>query len=231
MKTISENHSEYICDISAPCFQALAPEEMEVIQTSKTQVQFRRGDNLAKQDTFASYILFVAKGLAVQYIEGDGNKNFNLKIIQPGEFVGLSSVFSDKTFNYSAAALSDCQALLVEKSAIANIIERNGNFGIRLMQRYTEQRMNLFDTLRKVLYKQMLGKIAEALLYINTFKKAFPDIFTLLSRKQLADFAGITTESLVKALKLMEKEEIISLEGKDIELKKIDYLEDISIRG
>ncbi len=231
MKTILEKDAEYICDISAPCFQALPPEEMELVRSSKTQVQYRRGDNLTKQGAFASYVLFVARGLAVQYIEDNSDKSFNLKIIQPGEFVGLSSVFSNNTFNYSSVAINDCQVLLVEKEGLLDIIGQNGAFGISLIRRYTQQRMNLFDAFRNVLYKQMMGRIAETLLYIDGFRMEYNEIFTLLSRRNLADFAGISTESMVKTLKSLEKEKVIKLDGKNIELVNKPYLEELSRKG
>jgi hypothetical protein len=83
MKPILETDQEFICDIQAPCFQILSPEEVELVRTSKTQVLFRKGDNLTKQGAFASYVLFVISGLAKQYIEGDSSKNFNLHIVKP----------------------------------------------------------------------------------------------------------------------------------------------------
>ncbi|MCW3806584.1 Crp/Fnr family transcriptional regulator [Plebeiibacterium marinum] len=231
MKTLSENDSEYICEIKAPCFQALNPEEADLIRSSRTQVLFRKGDNLIKQGTFASYVLFVVKGLAIQYVEGDNNKSFNLRIIQPGEFVGLSSVFSANTFSYSSVAICDCQVMLVEKTAISKVINQNGSFGLSLIRRYTEQNNNLFETLRVVLYKQMMGRIAETLLYIDEIKKEYVEVFTLLSRKNLADFAGITTESAVKMLKMLDKEGVIKLEGKDVELLNKPYLLELSKKG
>ena len=101
MKTILETDRDFICDIQAPCFQNLLSEEAELVRASKTQVLFRKGDSLTKQGAFASYILFIINGLAKQYIEGDGIKNYNLHIIRPGEFVGLSAVFSENTVNYT----------------------------------------------------------------------------------------------------------------------------------
>lgn len=229
--TIKEGDQDYFCDINAPCFQALSPEEMELIQSSKAQVKFRKGDNLTKQGALASYVLFMAKGLAIQYVEGDNNKSFNLRIIKAGEFLGLSSIFSTNTFNYSSVAINDCHLILVEKAAILQVIGHNGNFGLSLVRRYTEQNNNIIETLRSVLYKQMMGRIAETLLYIEKFTKEFPEVFTLLSRKQLADFAGITNESVVKMLKALEKDSIIKLEGKDIKLININYLENLSKKG
>ncbi len=88
MKTIQEHDKEYICDIHAPCFQMLNPEELDLVRASKTQVLFRKGDTLTKQGAFTSYILFMINGLAAQYIEGANSKSFNLRIIQPGELLG-----------------------------------------------------------------------------------------------------------------------------------------------
>lgn len=231
MKPILETDSDFICDVQAPCFQTLTTDEVELVRASKTQVLFRKGDNLTKQGTFASYVLFVMKGLAKQYIEGDNAKSFNLRIIQPGEFVGLSSVFAKNTFNYSSVALTDCQVFLVEKEAIAQIIRQNGTFGLGIIRRYCEQNSNLFDTLRTVMYKQMNGRIADTLLYIDGLKAGNPEIFQLLSRKEIADFAGISTESAVKLLKSFEKDGLIELNEKDVTILDSVNLSEISKRG
>jgi CRP-like cAMP-binding protein len=231
MKTILETDSDYICDITAPCFQMLLPEEAEVVRASKTQILFRKDDNLTKQGAFASYILFMIDGYAKQYIEGDGIKNYNLRIIKPGEFIGLSTVFSGNTFNYSSVALTDCHVFLVEKEAIGNIVKVNGKFGFNIIKRYCEQNTNLLNTVRNLMYKQMNGRMADALLYIDSLKSEKKEIFQLLSRKDLADFAGISTESTVKLLKQFEKEGLINLQEKDINIIKYDTLQGISHNG
>jgi CRP/FNR family transcriptional regulator len=231
MKTILETDRDFICDIKAPCFQMLSTEEVEVVRASKTQVLFRKDDNLTKQGAFASYVLFIIDGFAKQYLEGDGVKNYNLRIIKPGEFVGLSAVFSENTFNYSSVALTDCQVFLVEKDAIAKVVKQNGKFGFNIIKRYCEQNTNLINTVRNLMYKQMNGRIADALLYIDSLKKEKAEIFQLLSRKDIADFAGISTESAVKLLKKFEKDGLIGLKEKDLKILKYDALLEISRLG
>ena len=231
MKTILESDNDFICDIQAPCFQMLSPEEVTLVRASKTQVLFRKGDNLTKQGAFASYVLFIISGIARQYIEGDSNRSYNLRIITPGEFVGLSAVFTKNTFNYSSIAMTNCQVFLVEKDAIAKVVKQNGMFGFTMIKRYCEQNANLFDTLRTVMYKQMNGRIAETLLYIDGFKNENQNIFQLLSRKDIADFAGISTESAVKLLKSFEKDGLIELNEKDIQVVNHNGLLEISKKG
>jgi CRP/FNR family transcriptional regulator len=202
-----------------------------LVRASKTQVLFRKGDNLTKQGAFASYVLFLINGLAKQYIEGDGTKNYNLRIVKPGEFLGLSAVFTKNTFNYSSIALTDCQVFLVEKDAIAKVVRQNGMFGFNIIKRYCEQNANLFDNLRVVLYKQMNGRLADTLLYIDGLKADNAEVFQLLSRKDIADFAGISTESAVKLLKVFEKDGLIKLDEKNINILNREELIEISKRG
>jgi CRP-like cAMP-binding protein len=231
MKTIIETDREFICDINAPCFQMLSQEEAEVVRSSKTQVLFRKDDNLTKQGAFASYALFIINGYAKQYLEGDSTRNFNLRIIRPGEFVGLSTVFSENTFNYSSIAITDCQVFLIEKEAIARIIKQNGKFGFSIIKRYCEQNTDLLNTVRNLMYKQMNGRLADTLLYVDSLKGEKAEIFQLLSRKDIADFSGISTESAVKLLKSFEKDGLIKLHEKDINILNRDALIEISRRG
>ena len=231
MKTILETDSDFFCDIQAPCFQMLLPEEAELVRASKTQVLFRKDDNLTKQGAFASYVLFMIDGLAKQYLEGDGIKNYNLRIIRQGEFIGLSAVFSENTFNYSSVALTDCHVFLVEKEAISKVIKQNGMFGFNIIKRYCEQNTNLINTVRTLMYKQMNGRMADTLLYIDNIKSEKPEIFQLLSRKDIADFAGISTESAVKLLKSFEKDGLIKLHEKDIRIIRHDALLELSRKG
>jgi len=209
----------------------LSQQELEIVRESKTQVLFRRGDSLTKQGAFASYILFVINGLCKQYIEGYGGKSYNLRVVQPGEFIGLSGVFTKNIYSYSTVALTDCQAFLVEKGVIANVIKHNGEFGLNIIKRYCEVNTNLFSKLNTVLYKQMNGRIAESLLYLDNLKSAHPDIFQLLSRKDIAEFAAVSTESAVKLLKNFEKDGLILLKEKDIVVLKRDILAEISLKG
>lgn len=231
MKTILETDREFICDIQAPCFQMLMPEEAELVRSSKTQVYFRKDDNLTKQGAFASYVLFMIDGFAKQYLEGSSVKTYNLRIIKPGEFVGLSAVFAGNTFTYSSVAITDCQVFLVEKEAIAKLAKKNGMFGFSIIKRYCEQNTNLMDTVRNLMYKQMNGRMADTLLYLDGLKSEKTEIFQLLSRKDIADFAGISTESAVKLLKIFEKDGLIKLIDKDVSITNHNALSEISRNG
>ncbi|MBW6490621.1 MAG: Crp/Fnr family transcriptional regulator [Lentimicrobium sp.] len=230
MKTFIPPDDCSFSDMDAPCFRNLLPEEIALARDSKTRVVFRKGENLTKQGAFASSVLFILDGLAKQYIEGDGSRNFNVRLIKSGEFVGLSVAFNSHIYDYSVVALRETTACLIEKEAISGLIKGNGMFAYSIINRYCEQNSKLYNSIHDLMYKQMNGRLAGALLYLWK-EQVNEDIFPFLSRKDIADFAGLATESTVKLLKAFEKDGLIKLEEKNVLLLDIQNLEQINLRG
>lgn len=231
METIQENDKNYFCDIQAPCFQELNHTEVDFIRNSKTQVIYRKGENLTKQGTFASYILFLVSGIAKQYVENDAGKSYNLRMITPGDFVGLSSVFTRLPYDYSSVALTDVQAFLVDNNSLLKVAQNNGAFATSITRRYSLQNSALFNNIKMLMYKQMNGRMAETLLYLSNINATGIDIFAQLTRKEIADFAGISTENAVKILKSFEKDGLIQMEDRAIHIVNPTTLGEISKRG
>ena len=231
MKTISNTDKEFVCDITLPCFSVLSPEETELVRDSRVQVVFRRGENITKQGAFASYVIFIVSGFSRQYIEFANGRDYNLKIIRPGEMVGFSAVFNSSTFNYSVVAITETTGFLIEKEAIAGLVKNNGAFAFSMVKRYCEHNSMLYSSLGQVLNQQTNGRMATVLLTLSPENFGGEDIIRHLSRRELAGFAGISTEGAVKVLRSFEKDKLISLSDKSITVLDRDRLEEISRVG
>jgi cAMP-binding proteins - catabolite gene activator and regulatory subunit of cAMP-dependent protein kinases len=231
MKAIVNTDRDFVCEINTPCFQLLNEEEVALMRGSRTQVFFRKGENLTKQGTFASYVLFVLEGLVKVYVEDGGARNYNLLVVRKGEFIGLLAIFDESIYSYSATALTDTRVCLVEKESIVKIIQNNGKFAYHIVEHYCKHTTSMFTTLRGMMFKQMNGHLADTLLYLSSDRFEGEDVISLLSRKEIAEFAGISTESAVKLLKTFEKEGIIRLDEKKISILNRDLLIEISKRG
>ena len=231
MKTITNTDKEFICDITLPCFSALSAEETDLVRNSRVQVLFRRGENITKQGAFASYVIFIVSGFSRQYIECSNGRDYNLRIITPGEMAGLSAVFSRNTFSYSVVAITETTGFLIEKEAMAELVRKNGEFAFNIIRRYCEHNARLYTSLDHVLHQQTNGRMASVLLSLAPENFGGEDLFRYLSRRELADFAGISTEGAVKVLKSFEKDGLIKLSDKNILLLNRPGLEEISRVG
>lgn len=231
MKTLSDSDRDFICDITLPCFAELTPEETALVKASRVQVVFRQGENITKQGAFASYVIFITKGYSRQYIESGSGRDYNLRVISPGEMVGLSAVFNNNLFNYSVVALTETTGFLIERDAIADLVKNNGLFAFGIIRRYCEHNTMLYKTLDNVLHQQTNGRMASVLLTLAPENFGGEDLFRHLTRRELADFAGISTEGAVKVLKSFEKDGLIRLSEKAIIILDRKRLEEISRIG
>jgi CRP/FNR family transcriptional regulator len=77
----------------------------------------------------------------------------------------------------------------------------------------------------------MPGKLAQTLLYLNQEHFAEKDLFSLLTRNDLADFAAISSINVVKLLHQFEDEGIIKLNGRKITVTDKEALHSIAKNG
>lgn len=219
------------CTKSAHCFSKLIPSELTFINQNKTQILYRKGENICKQGAFASYVLYISDGLVKLYLESPNNKNINLRILKTSEFIGLSSIYGDNIYNYSTIALTDSIICLIEKDSIKKLLRDNGHFASEIIKWYCENEKQLFNKIQSLGNKQMHGRLADALLYLNNDNFTNLDLFSLLSRKDIADFAGISVESTVRLLTEWKNEGIINTDGKIISIIDENRLHEICHRG
>jgi len=197
----------------------------------KTRVQYEKGENIFKQGAFAPYVIYVVQGLVKVYLQTGFEKQINISISKPGDFLAFSAIFGETVHTYSTQAITNAEICMIEKESLKKILIENPQFALEITSRNYRNEKHLLEIIKNVSYKQMRGKLASSLLYLsnNDFQKA--NIFQLLTRQDIADFASISTESAIKFLKEFEKEGMLKLKGKAIEIKDVHKLESISKNG
>ena len=230
MKKFSESVSCIHCKNSSKCFKKLIPSELEFINQNKTQILFRKGESVCKQGAYTSYVLYIVDGLIKIYLE-TANKNINLKLLKSGEFLGLSAIYLDNIYSYSGKALRDSTVCLIEKESFKKLILNNGAFASELIKWYCKNEIHSYDILRSQFSKQMYGRLADVLLYLSGDHFKDELIFSLITRKDLSEFAGLSLESTVRLLNELKSEGIIEVEGKKIQIKNRDLLIKLSKGG
>lgn len=211
--------------------QHLFPKELELIKDKKTQLTYLKGENLFKQGAFAPYVMFIVNGLVKIYLQTGYDKQINIRLARTGDFLAFSSIFGDNVYNYSAIAVKDSLVCMIDKESLKQLLLKNPEFAMQITSRNFRNENYLFEIIKNISYKQMRGKLASTLLYLSQDEFIDEEIFQYMSRQDIADFASISTESAIKFLKEFEKEGILSLNGKDIEITDKGKLEDIALRG
>ena len=216
---------------TANCFAVLYPEELEFLRDKKTQLAYTKNEQIFKQGAFAPHVIYINDGLVKVSIQTGFDKQLNIRLARTGDFLAFSAVFGDTNYSYSATALRNSTICMIEKDALKNLLEENSDFAMRITSKNCKNESHLFEIIRNISYKQMPGKLASALLYLSSPDFEGENIFTLLTRQELADFASVSTESAIKILKEFEQEGVIKLNGKDITVLLPEKLLEISNKG
>jgi CRP/FNR family transcriptional regulator len=221
-----------ICKSKSDCFKKLTVNELKNADKGKVEIKFKKKEIIAKQGVFASHVMYIKEGLVKQYIEGSsGHKDVIINFFPAGQVIGLSSLFGKSTFDFSVAAVEDSTLCLIDINIIRDLISNNGDFSTMLIRKMNETTIYAYRQLYDLTNRQLNGRLAGALLYLakTVFKQRK---FTMsLSRKDLANFTGMSTMSAIRVLNDFKSEGIINDKNGIVEILNIEALEQISKTG
>jgi CRP/FNR family transcriptional regulator len=213
------------------CFQLISKEELKALSENRTHVSYLKGEMLFKQGALAPHVIFIQSGLVKVYRQPGPRKVQNLWIARSGDFLAFSSMFGEKVYHYSAMALKDAEVLMIDKKSLRDLLKTNSEFGFRITSKNYRSENHLMQIVASLSYKQMRGKLASALIYLSSEAFIHEDVFSYLTRQDIADFASISVESVIKFLKEFEKEGVIALQNKQITILDSGRLIQISTTG
>lgn len=213
------------------CFHLISREDLESLSENKTQIIYLKGETVFKQGAFAPHVLFIQSGLIRVYLQTSRNKVQNLWISKSGDFLAFSSLFGERTYSYSAVAMKDAELLMIDKESMRKLLQTNPEFGFRITSKNYNSEKHLMELVASLSYKQMRGKLATALFYLTSEILRGEEVFSYLTRQDIADFASISVESVIKFLKEFEKEGILALDNKNITVTDPKRLSEISATG
>lgn len=209
----------------------LTEDEQDFFKHKKKQLLYLKGENIFKQGAFAPFVIYVQSGLVKVYLQALHNKQVNISIAKPGDFLAFGAVFGEAEYSYSAVTLKDAEICMIDKEGLRELLFKNNEFAMRITSNNFKIEKHHLDIIANLSYKQMRGKLASALLYLSSEELKNENVFQYLTRQEIAGFAAISNESGVKFLKEFENEKIIKLKNRDIEILDPGRLNIISKMG
>ncbi|MFO7868755.1 MAG: Crp/Fnr family transcriptional regulator [Bacteroidales bacterium] len=212
-------------------FRLLSQEQKDNIAKNSTHLLYKKGETICKQGAFANHIMIITDGLAKTYLEGSNDKNLIIDILKPVNWIGLSSIYNETTYNFSAATIIDSSICLIEKQTFIDILLENNEFSNQIIGKLCRNSKHFFNKITSLGNKQLHGRFADALLYLSKNVAKNPVIELSITRKEIGEIAGISTESAIRLLSELNHDGIIKLEGKVITILKENLLVKLSQIG
>ena len=219
------------CNRKAPLFTMLTKEELEILNTDRYSVRFHAGEVILKQGTKADYLISLIDGFARMYIEGHHERNLVLDFLIPWQLIGGPGAHSNGKHRYTVVAVKETLVCFLDAQNFKKVLSMNSSFASKILEYCANTYLASLDRMVGLSQKQMHGRIADALIYLSSeiFKSA--TIGSEISRQDMADYSGMTKDSAIRILKEFERDLIINLAGRKIEVVDTARLEEISSKG
>ena len=219
------------CDFRDVVFSYLDDSAIEELCNNKEEQSFLKGEIINHEGEKITNFKYLKSGLVKLYRRTTTGEEQVITITRPFEFVSNMSIFSEERYQYSVSALEDSVVCMVKLDFIKQLFLKNGAFAMGLLTKISMINDKIINQTLDIRQKNLIGRVAFVLLYFT--KEIYNSrVFDLpVSRKEIADYIGMSTANVIRTLSDFKKEDIIRIFGKTIEVVDINKLEIISKRG
>ena len=219
----------FVCKNKSKCFRQLSNVELEKSSLHKVKVDFKKGETIIKQGSFANHVFFIKKGLVKLQIEIPGSaQNVGINVLPQGNILGLSSIYDNSIYTYTATAIEDSTICMIENNIIHQLIENNGKFAAELIQAINHCSVSVFNRFVNSTKKQLRSRTADLLIYLSNHVYKSNNFQLTLSSTDIAELTSMSKSSAVKTLKELKSDNIISINRNYLKILNVDELKQVS---
>lgn len=198
---------------------ASSPDIPRSLEKSKISCKFKRDQVIFYADNEPLGLFFVQSGLVkLEKISEDGSAH-TLRIMGPGSILGYRSLFADEPYHATAIAVDQVELCFVPKAEILAIFHEHPEVALRLLNHVAKDLRLAEERWMDQMDKGAPERIAEALIFLQDHFHS-----QTWTRREIAEWAGTTPETVMRTLAQFEKESLIDQSGRLITILNKDLL-------
>jgi CRP-like cAMP-binding protein len=218
------------CQFKSTAALKLSDEETLKLSSNCALVKFLKGDQVIKQGTFSTNVAYLRRGLVIINIEGPYHEQI-VRIVKAPDYLGLPTTFGDKINQYSVTVIEEAEVCFIDISVFNNLLRSNPDFSYEIMIALCRNELDMYIRCANRTQKQIRGKIADLLLEMSD-KIYNSDIFTMpFNQEEIGNLIDSSRETVSRVFTEFEKDGLISLSTRKIEIKNKHTLLMISANG
>lgn len=218
------------CAHKVSIFSVLEPEQLGRLTEKITHKNFKKGQIIFFEGDVSDKLYVINKGKIKIFKYTREGKEQILYLLSEGDFVGDLSLFKKDEFKFNAEALEDSNICILTKDDFDGIIKETPEIALQILQVVYDRIVKLENLIQSLSTKDIEARIAGLLLsFVKDFGIARGDVIELelpLSREDIANYIGVTRETISRKLGSMQEQGVIDLIGsKKIIINDIEELE------
>lgn len=184
----------------------------ELLESYDAHIGFyKKGQDIFKELETAKNFFQIKSGQIKMYNLTEDGKEFTQGIFEVGSSFGEPPLFGDFKYPASANCLTDCEVYVLEKKLFIKLLENHP----KLLFKFTQDLCKRMQYKAKIMKEVSIYPPEHRILSLITYLKESSNISDLyeitLTRQQIAELTGLRVETVIRAIKKLEKAEALSI--------------------
>ena len=225
---VCEMRTRYIfCDLSEHDLQAFESIR-HTIAYPKDVVLFAEGQK-------PRGIFVLCKGRVKLSLCAPDGKTLIMKIVEPGELLGLSAAISNKVYEVTAETIDPCQLTFVRRDDFLSFLRQHSEACLRVACQLAEKYTSACREVHSLHYSHTAEeKLATLLLDWSARNGAgagesHTGVKLSLTHEEMGQMIGMTRETVSRTLAELKKRQIVQVKGSTLHIRNKAALREMSI--
>jgi CRP/FNR family transcriptional regulator len=210
------------CDLKS-CFLCTGclTEWLPALGTHRQNFIFKKGETIFSEGEAVKGIFFLYQGKVKVHTKWGSGKQLILRFAKEGDVIGYRGFGNEKIYPVSASALEKVNVCFIDNAFFETTLQVNHSLSYRFMQFYANELQGAEKRLGNLVHKEVKVRVAETLLMLKNHFGERPDGFIdiVLTKQDLASYAGTTYETYSRMINELVKKKIVRQSGKHIAIR------------
>lgn len=189
---------------------------------------FKKEEVIYQEGDHSNYIYLINHGAIKCHRINEKGKELVTALYKEDDLFGYTSFTKNLSHKETATAIANTKLVGISIIDFNNILDKNHKVLLELIDLLTDDLSIVKEQLLQMAYGSVNKKTASTILKFAEKINRKPDDPIKISRNDLASVAGISPETLIRALTDFKKQGIIKAEGRNIKVVDLEKLKDIN---
>lgn len=179
---------------------------------------YNPNDLIFSEGEVPGFFFLISKGKVKLNNYNEGGKEFIQGIFFHGQSVGLSSLFTEKTYPVNAVAIEESEIIRLPKVQYLQFLKQHPENYFRILKCLSEHMHYKFLMMQSMAFQKPAQKLLTLMNYLKDHHHDQTQyaLQILLTRQQLASLTGLSVETVIRVIKNMEKEGVLKIKNRKI---------------
>jgi CRP-like cAMP-binding protein len=208
-------------------FNVLEVDQLNEMFIYKSCSTYKKGQYIFAENGLPAGLFCINNGKIKISKTGFDGKEQIIRLAKSGDIVGYRALIANERYASSAVTLEDASICIIDKAYFFKSLETNPKLLFEVVKKMSRDLKEAEDHIVSLSQKNVRERMAEALLFLKAtygYEEDNKTINVSLTREEIADYVGTSTESCIRLLSEFNQDKMIALKGKKISIINLPIL-------